>query len=37
MTDAANGDRYRAPALDKALDIIELLAAADEGLSQAET
>lgn len=29
-------DRYRAPALDKGLDIIELLAATEEGLSQAE-
>lgn len=29
-------DRYRAPALDKGLDIIELLAATTEGLSQAE-
>jgi DNA-binding IclR family transcriptional regulator len=29
-------DRYRAPALDKGLDILELLAATDEGLSQAE-
>jgi len=34
---AGNGDdRYRAPALDKGLDIIELLASVDEGLSQAE-
>ena len=30
------GDRYRAPALDKGLDILELLATTDEGLSQAE-
>ncbi len=30
------GDRYRAPALDKGLDIIELLAATEEALSQAE-
>lgn len=30
------GDRYRAPALDKGLDILELLAATDEPLSQAE-
>ena len=30
------GDRYRAPALDKGLDILELLAATEEGLSQAE-
>jgi DNA-binding IclR family transcriptional regulator len=29
-------DRYRAPALDKGLDILELLAAIEEGLSQAE-
>src|SRR5690606_7969001 len=29
-------DRYRAPALDKGLDIIELLAGTAEGLSQAE-
>ena len=29
-------DRYRAPALDKGLDILELLAATEEGLSQAE-
>lgn len=29
-------ERYRAPALDKGLDIIELLAVTDEGLSQAE-
>lgn len=28
--------RYRAPALDKGLDILELLAASSEGLSQAE-
>jgi DNA-binding IclR family transcriptional regulator len=31
-----DGDRYRAPALDKGLDILELLAATDEPLSQAE-
>jgi DNA-binding IclR family transcriptional regulator len=29
-------DKYRAPALDKGLDILELLAATEEGLSQAE-
>ncbi|WP_145643828.1 IclR family transcriptional regulator [Neorhizobium alkalisoli] len=29
-------DRYRAPALDKGLDILELLAAVDGGLTQAE-
>ena len=35
MTDEDN-DRYRAPALDKGLDILELLAAVDGGLTQAE-
>ena len=35
MTDDAN-DRYRAPALDKGLDILELLARTADGLSQAE-
>ncbi|EYR78059.1 MULTISPECIES: IclR family transcriptional regulator [unclassified Shinella] len=35
MTDEEN-DRYRAPALDKGLDILELLAAVDGGLTQAE-
>jgi DNA-binding IclR family transcriptional regulator len=29
-------DRYRAPALDKGLDILELLATTEDGLSQAE-
>ena len=29
-------DRYRAPALDKGLDILELLAGIDGGLTQAE-
>ncbi len=29
-------DRYRAPALDKGLDILELLASVDGGLTQAE-
>ncbi|MEO7221427.1 MAG: IclR family transcriptional regulator [Devosia sp.] len=29
-------DKYRAPALDKGLDILELLASTEEGLSQAE-
>ena len=29
-------EKYRAPALDKGLDILELLAETDEGLSQAE-
>ncbi|MEK1861854.1 MAG: helix-turn-helix domain-containing protein, partial [Rhizobium leguminosarum] len=29
-------DRYRAPALDKGLDILELLAGVDSGLTQAE-
>ena len=36
MTIADDGDRYRAPALDKGLDILELLAGTDEALSQAE-
>jgi DNA-binding IclR family transcriptional regulator len=31
-----DADRYRAPALDKGLDILELLAATEEGLSQTE-
>jgi len=35
MTDEDN-DRYRAPALDKGLDILELLAGIDGGLTQAE-
>ena len=35
MTEDAN-DRYRAPALDKGLDILELLARTPDGLSQAE-
>ncbi len=33
---AAEDNRYRAPALDKGLDILELLAPMDDGLSQAE-
>lgn len=33
---AANASRYRAPALDKGLDIIELLAASPVGLTQSE-
>ncbi len=36
MSIAEDLDKYRAPALDKGLDILELLAATDEGLSQAE-
>lgn len=36
MNEADDVDRYRAPALDKGLDILELLAATAEGLSQAE-
>lgn len=36
MTIQEDTDRYRAPALDKGLDIIELLAATADGLSQAE-
>jgi DNA-binding IclR family transcriptional regulator len=36
MSDSDERDRYRAPALDKGLDILELLAGEEEGLSQAE-
>jgi DNA-binding IclR family transcriptional regulator len=36
MNIAEDFDKYRAPALDKGLDILELLAATEEGLSQAE-
>lgn len=36
MSVAEDLDKYRAPALDKGLDILELLAATEEGLSQAE-
>lgn len=36
MTEVDELDKYRAPALDKGLDILELLAATEEGLSQAE-
>lgn len=36
MADDVDSDRYRAPALDKGLDILELLAGIDGGLSQAE-
>jgi DNA-binding IclR family transcriptional regulator len=36
MTASDDLDRYRAPALDKGLDILELLARDEEGLSQAE-
>ncbi len=36
MTGSDDLDRYRAPALDKGLDILELLAGEEEGLSQAE-
>lgn len=36
MTTEEEGDRYRAPALDKGLDILELLAHTDGGLTQAE-
>lgn len=35
-SDRSEDDRYRAPALDKGLDILELLAGTDDGLSQAE-
>ena len=34
--DDAAGDRYRAPALDKGLDILEVLSATDAGMTQAE-
>ncbi len=34
--DVDESDRYRAPALDKGLDILELLAGVDGGLTQAE-
>ncbi|HEY0912266.1 MAG TPA: IclR family transcriptional regulator [Bradyrhizobium sp.] len=34
--DDATGERYRAPALDKGLDILELLSATEAGLTQAE-
>ncbi len=34
--DEENGERYRAPALDKGLDILEALAATEVGLTQAE-
>lgn len=34
--DSEDNDRYRAPALDKGLDILELLAGIDGGLTQAE-
>lgn len=36
MTIDDDNDRYRAPALDKGLDILELLAGTADGLSQAE-
>lgn len=36
MTLADDNDRYRAPALDKGLDILELLAGIEGGLTQAE-
>jgi DNA-binding IclR family transcriptional regulator len=36
MNELSDRDRYRAPALDKGLDILELLASEEEGLSQAE-
>ena len=36
MAEADEADKYRAPALDKGLDILELLAGSDESLSQAE-
>ena len=36
VTEDTEVDRYRAPALDKGLDILELLAGVDGGLTQAE-
>ena len=36
MNEAPDNDRYRAPALDKGLDILELLASVDGGLTQIE-
>lgn len=36
MSDTTDNDRYRAPALDKGLDILELLASVDGGLTQIE-
>ncbi|TIV91273.1 MAG: IclR family transcriptional regulator, partial [Mesorhizobium sp.] len=36
MAEEEDGDRYRAPALDKGLDILELLSGVDGGLTQAE-
>jgi DNA-binding IclR family transcriptional regulator len=36
MNDASDPERYRAPALDKGLDILELLASVDGGLTQIE-
>jgi DNA-binding IclR family transcriptional regulator len=36
VAEAEDGDRYRAPALDKGLDILELLSSVDGGLTQAE-
>ncbi len=35
-SDDNENERYRAPALDKGLDILELLASTDESFSQAE-
>jgi DNA-binding IclR family transcriptional regulator len=34
--DPTDADRYRAPALDKGLDILELLAEQKDGLTRAE-
>src|SRR6185369_4928114 len=36
LMDDSEDERYRAPALDKGLDILELLAGVDGGLTQAE-
>ena len=36
LDNAEDGERYRAPALDKGLDILELLAEHPDGLTRAE-
>jgi len=36
VEDTNDADRYRAPALDKGLDILELLSEQKEGLTRAE-
>jgi hypothetical protein len=35
-TEETDSERYRAPALDKGLDILELLSGVESGLTQAE-